>query len=134
MTTQELNAAQPLNGKAEIKGRSLWSDAMQRLMMNKAAITSLVILSIITLMVIIAPAFSPFEFDAIDWDLISTPPSIENGHIFGTDAIGRDLFVRTLYGGRMSLMIGVIATLVSLIIGISYEATAGYLGAKQMPS
>ncbi len=103
---------------------------MQRLMMNKAAITSLVILSIITLMVIIAPAFSPFEFDAIDWDLISTAPSIDNGHIFGTDAIGRDLFVRTLYGGRMSLMIGVIATLVSLLIGITYGATAGYLGGR----
>jgi oligopeptide transport system permease protein len=81
-------------------------------------------------MVIIAPAFSPFEFDEIDWDLISTPPNWENRHIFGTDAIGRDLFVRTLYGGRMSLMIGVIATLVSLFIGITYGATAGYLGGK----
>jgi len=130
MTVQDINALPSLNDKVEIKGRSLWSDAMQRLMMNKAAITSLVILGIITVMVIVAPAFSPFEFDEIDWDLISTPPSWANGHIFGTDAIGRDLFVRTLYGGRMSLLIGVIATLVSLIIGISYGATAGYLGGK----
>ena len=114
----------------EIKGRSLWQDAWQRLLQNKAALASVVILLIITLMVIFAPYLSPFEYDETDWDLISSPPSTENAHIFGTDGVGRDLFVRTLYGGRMSLMVGVIATLVSLIIGISYGATAGYLGGR----
>ena len=130
MTAQDINVLPSLEDKVEIKGRSLWSDAMQRLMMNKAAITRLIILGTLTIMVIVPPVFSPFTFDEIDWDLISTPPSWTNGHIFGTDAIGRDLFVRTLYGGRMSLMIGIIATLVSLIIGVSYGATAGYLGGK----
>lgn len=113
-----------------IKGRSLWQDAWQRLLQNKAALASVVILLIITLMVVFAPYLSPFEYDETDWDLISSPPSTENAHIFGTDGVGRDLFVRTLYGGRMSLMVGVIATLVSLIIGISYGATAGYLGGR----
>ncbi len=119
-----------LTASAEIKGRSLWQDAWQRLLRNKAAVVSTILLLIISLLVIVAPWLSPFEFDAIDWDLISTPPSLETGHIFGTDAIGRDLFVRTLYGGRISLMVGIIATLVSLIIGISYGATAGYLGGR----
>ncbi len=50
--------------------------------------------------------------------------------MFGTDSVGRDLFVRTLYGGRMSLMVGIIATLVSLVIGISWGATAGYIGGR----
>ena len=91
---------------------------------------STVILAVIALMVVFAPLLSPFEFDEIDWNLISAPPSLENGHLFGTDAVGRDLFVRSLYGGRMSLMVGFIATLVSLLIGISYGATAGYLGGR----
>ena len=114
----------------EVKGRSLWQDAWQRLLQNKAAVASVVTLLFITLMIIFAPYLSPFEYDETDWDLISSPPSTENAHIFGTDGVGRDLFVRTLYGGRMSLMVGVIATLVSLIIGISYGATAGYLGGR----
>ena len=114
----------------EIRGRSLWQDAWQRLLQNKAAVASVVILLLITLMIIFAPYLSPFEYDETDWDLISSPPSTDNAHIFGTDGVGRDLFVRTLYGGRMSLMVGVIATLVSLIIGISYGATAGYLGGR----
>ncbi len=114
----------------EIKGRSLWQDAEQRLLQNKAALAGVVILLLITSMVLFAPYLSPFEYDETDWDLISAPPNIENGHIFGTDGVGRDLFVRTLYGGRMSLMVGAIATLVSLIIGISYGATAGYLGGR----
>jgi len=117
------------NGE-EIKGRSLWVDAGYRLRQNKAAVVSAIILGLITLLVIFAPWLSPFAFDEIDWELISTPPSLASGHIFGTDAVGRDLFVRTLYGGRMSLLVGVIATLVSLVIGISYGATAGYLGGR----
>jgi oligopeptide transport system permease protein len=114
----------------EIKGRSLWIDAWFRLRQNRAAIVSAALLALISLMVIFAPLLSPYEFDEVNWDVISEPPSIETGHVFGTDAVGRDLFVRTLYGGRMSLMVGVIATLVSLLIGITYGATAGYLGGR----
>ncbi len=119
-----------ISQQQEVKGRSLWSDAWARLLRNKAAMASVFILSVIILLVIFAPWLSPYAFDEIDWDLISSPPNLENGHVFGTDDVGRDLFVRTLYGGRISLMVGVIATLVSLVIGISYGATAGYLGGK----
>ena len=114
----------------EIKGRSLWSDARYRLLQNKAAVASMLILSSIILLVIFGPGLSPFAFDDVDWELISTPPDIASGHVFGTDAIGRDLYVRTLHGGRISLMVGIIATLVSLVIGIAYGATAGYLGGR----
>lgn len=114
----------------EIKGRSLWDDALYRLRKNRAAMVSLAILIIMALLVIFAPWLSPFEFDEVDWNLISTPPDLASGHIFGTDSNGRDLFVRTLYGGRMSLMVGILATIVSLLIGVSYGATAGYLGGR----
>ena len=114
----------------EVKGRSLWNDAFYRLLKNKAAMVSVIILSILMILVIFAPLFSPFAFDEVDWDLISSAPDLASGHIFGTDSNGRDMFVRTLYGGRMSLMVGVLATLVSLIIGISYGATAGYIGGR----
>ena len=59
-----------------------------------------------------------------------SPPNIENGHYFGTDGNGRDLLVRILYGGRLSLSIGIIATLVSVSIGVTYGTVAGYAGGK----
>jgi oligopeptide transport system permease protein len=111
-------------------GRSLWSDAWQVLRRNRAAMVALIILTSMMAMVVIAPLLSPYSFDYTDWDRISVAPSIAEGHPFGTDALGRDLFVRTLYGGRISLMVGLVATLVSLVIGISYGAIAGYLGGR----
>ncbi len=127
INNETLNVA---NSQQEIQGRSLWQDAWQRLMHNKAAVVSVIILGIISLLVVVAPLLSPYAFDEIDWELISTPPNLATGHVFGTDGVGRDLFVRTLYGGRMSLMVGIVATLVSLIIGISWGATAGYMGGR----
>jgi oligopeptide transport system permease protein len=119
-----------LRSKPAAGGRSLWSDAWQVLRRNRAAMVALIILSIMMVMVVIAPFLSPYSFDYTDWDRISVAPSIAEGHPFGTDALGRDLFVRTLYGGRISLMVGLVATLVSLFIGISYGAIAGYLGGR----
>ena len=120
--------------QTEVKGRSLWSDAWSRLLRNKAAMTSVIILGLMTFAVIFGPfiikAIYGYTFDFADWDLISAAPSLSTGHLFGTDAIGRDLFVRTLYGGRISLLVGVVATLVSLAIGITYGATSGYLGGR----
>jgi oligopeptide transport system permease protein len=119
-----------VTSKASTSGRSLWSDAWQVIRRNRAAMAALIILIVMTAMVIVAPVLSPYDFDYTDWDRISVAPSIAAGHPFGTDALGRDLFVRTLYGGRISLMVGLVATLVSLIIGISYGAIAGYLGGR----
>ena len=115
---------------AEVEGRSLWQDARRRLLRNKAAVVSLAVLALITLMAIFAPWLSPHPFDEVYWDQIGMPPDFANAHWFGTDGNGRDLFVRTLYGARVSLAVGVAATLVSLVIGVVYGAAAGFIGGK----
>ena len=123
-----------------VQGRSLWVDARRRLFRNKAAMASLVILSIIALMAIFAPLLSPYSFDAIDYNVVSCSPHwwpdaavmcrAGGAHWFGTDSIGRDLFVRVLYGARVSLAVGLVATIVSLLIGVTYGATAGFIGGR----
>lgn len=112
------------------KGRSLWTDAALRLRKNRAAVTAAVILSIMTVLVITGPWLSPYDYDFTDWDKVLIPPDVTSGHLFGTDGIGRDIFVRTLIGGRISLLVGLVATVVSLVIGIAYGATAGYFGGR----
>lgn len=129
---------QTLKSTEDIKGRSLWVDARRRLIRNRAAMASIIILALITLLALLAPFFSPFAYDEINYDIIACAPQwwpVETvcsapGHIFGTDGVGRDLFVRVLFGARMSLAVGLVATLVSLLIGVLYGATAGYLGGR----
>jgi oligopeptide transport system permease protein len=111
-------------------GRSLGYDAWIVLKRNRAAITALIILVTMTVVVVIVPLFIPYSIDDTDWDNISVAPSLAGGHVFGTDGLGRDLFVRTLQGGRISLLVGIVATFVSLLIGISYGAVSGYLGGR----
>lgn len=115
----------------EVKGRSLWQDALRRLMHNKAAVVSMVLLSIIVMLAIFAPYLSPWAFDEPDWGYdFPGPPNASMHHWFGTDGNGRDLFVRTLFGARISLLVGLLATTVSLLIGVTYGATAGYIGGR----
>jgi oligopeptide transport system permease protein len=111
---------------AAAPGRSLWRDAWRRLKRNRAAMAGLVILAVIALLAILAPLLSRYAFDAVDFDAISVPP--DAAHWFGTDDLGRDLFARTLYGGRISLLVGLVATVVSLLLGVSYGAISGYVG------
>jgi oligopeptide transport system permease protein len=110
--------------------RSLWQLAWIRLRRNRAALGSAIVLGLMLLLVTLGPMLSPHSFDTPNWDYISGPPSLANGHVFGTDAIGRDLFVRTLYGGRISLLVGLVATLVALIIGVTWGAVAGFAGGR----
>ena len=114
----------------EIAGRSLWQDALARLLRNRAAVVSLVLLAIIALLAVFAPLLSPHPFDEVYFDEIGAPPNFAKAHWFGTDANGRDLFVRTLYGARVSLAVGLAATAVSLVIGVTYGAIAGYIGGR----
>lgn len=188
-----------------VKGRSLWQDARRRLFRNKAAVASMIILSIIVLLAIFAPNLSQHKYDAQDYNQVSCPPSwtidmtmlnppegaapdsaaykayqdyndkypqtvtcglgiissfeqaksdwqsycadpsitpppdvncarepqqSDFEHFMGTDGIGRDLWVRTLYGARVSLSVGIVATFVALMIGVLYGATAGYAGGR----
>ncbi|MGI8787783.1 MAG: ABC transporter permease [Pyrinomonadaceae bacterium] len=118
-----------------VKGASLWKDAWKRLLKNKLAVFGLVIVILTAIAVIIGPAIikwaTGYTYDFIppDGNLIkSFPPSLQ--HPMGTDDSGRDILARVLQGGRISLMVGIISTIVSLIVGVSYGATAGYLGGK----
>lgn len=112
----------------DVRGRSLWTDAWHRLLKNRAALVSGVIMTLMILAVVFGPWLVPWEADFTDWDHTSAPPSLETGHWFGTDPVGRDILARTLEGGRISLLVGLIATLVSLVIGVGYGAIAGYYG------
>ena len=113
------------------RGRSLWQDALRRLGRNHAAMASLVMLVVITFLCFAGPhLLTDHPLDRVYWDRVAKGPDFERGHWFGTDGNGRDLFVRTLYGGQISLMVGLAATLVSLVIGVLYGATAGYFGGR----
>jgi oligopeptide transport system permease protein len=126
--------------KAEaVKGRSLFTDAKTRLFRNKAAVTGMILLGIVALMALFAPFLSPYTFSDVDFNSVSCAPPwwtgrarcyADGAHWFGTDALGRDLFVRTLYGARVSLAVGIVATMVSLAIGVLYGAVAGFAGGR----
>jgi oligopeptide transport system permease protein len=115
---------------AATQGRSLWDDARARLLRNKAAVVSMIVLGTLVLIAIFGPFLWPHSYDTIYPTKVSIGPTFEDLHIFGTDVQGRDLFARTMYGLRISLAVGVVATLVSLIIGVAWGATAGYLGGR----
>lgn len=115
-----------MNAAAHIPGTLAW----RRLLHNRAAVTAALLLTCITLACIAGPWFSPHDPAYTDWSMMSAPPDLESGHWFGTDALGRDLFARTMSGGRVSLAVGVAATLVSLVIGIAWGAIAGYAGGR----
>ena len=128
-----LTAAARIPPPAEIEmmtGRSLWSDARRRFWRNKAAVVSLTVLTLVALLCVVGPWVLPHAFDSADWDAMSLPPSLKNAHFWGTDDAGRDLLVRSLVGGRISLTVGLLATLASVSLGIAWGATAGFLGGK----
>ena len=107
---------------------SLWSDALSRLLKNKAAVAGALILVILITLALLAPWIAPYPYAYQDLDLGASAPS--SAHLLGTDVLGRDLFSRILYGARISLLVGFIATTVALIIGVSWGIIAGYFGGK----
>jgi len=119
----------------EVKGRSLWYDARVRFFKNKAAVTSLLTLVLVLLFTFFGPLFAQWSNEEIDWIIlgnISTlgMPSIETGHFFGTDELGRDLYSRVIQGTKISLMVGIVGALIAVIVGTIYGAIAGYFGGK----
>ena len=126
-----------------IVGTSLWKDAWRRLRRNRLAIFGMIVVSIVVVASAIGPPIirhlTGYTYDYIPADsklIRSFPPftapdgSFSWTHPMGTDIAGRDILARVLLGGRISLMVGIISTAVSLIIGIAFGATAGYLGGK----
>lgn len=108
------------------KGTSLWQDAWRRLKRNRMALISLWIIVIFSIAAILSPWLAPYPYDQIDYTLIGQAPTW--AHPFGTDDLGRDLFSRVLFGLRVSIAVGVVATAVAVLIGVSWGAIAGYLG------
>ncbi len=107
---------------------SYWKDAWRRLKQNKGAVISLFIISFIFLIAILGPVISPYSYTKQDLIFQNTPPSVE--HWFGTDNVGRDLLVRCLYGTRISLIVGIFATIISLTIGVLFGGFSGLVGGK----
>lgn len=109
-------------------GTSLWQDAWIKLRKNHLALFGLAVLIILIVSSILTPWIAPYSYEAQDLDLGPTAPS--PNHWLGTDIFGRDMLTRIMYGGRVSLMVGFIATAVALIIGILWGAVAGFFGGK----
>ncbi len=114
---------------APIKGRSLWDDARRRLLRNRAAVASMIVLGLLVVAAVVGPSLTPYAYDKVNKADVWMPP-LTHGHLLGSDALGRDLLARLLTGLRVSLAIGLVATLVSLVIGVAWGATAGYIGGK----
>tara|TARA_R110000823_G_scaffold119998_17_gene244527 strand:+ start:29338 stop:30225 length:888 start_codon:yes stop_codon:yes gene_type:complete len=110
------------------EGRSLWDDAWQRLRRNRLALFGLLVLSIFVLLALLTPWIAPYGYAEQNLDLGASPPSAQ--HWLGTDIFGRDLLTQILYGGRISLAVGFLATAVALCIGVLWGAIAGYLGGR----
>lgn len=110
------------------KGVSLWQDAAIRLRKNKLAMFGLVFLTCMILLCLITPWIVPYGYEEQDLRLGATAPSA--AHWLGTDIFGRDMLTRILYGGRVSLFVGFIATAVALVIGVTYGSIAGYAGGR----
>jgi len=118
-----------------VKGRSQWQDAMGRFKRNKASLISVYVLAALISIAFLGPALSEWDHETIDWGLTGNAaemgaPSIVNGHFFGTDDLGRDLFSRVLQGTQISLMVGIIGTIVAVVVGVLYGAVAGYFGGR----
>lgn len=107
---------------------SYWSDAWRRLRANKLAMLGLVVLLVMLMMAIFAPMLSPHSVTAQSLSSQNLPPSAT--HWFGTDDLGRDVFVRTWYGARISLFVGVMAALIDFIIGVTYGGYSGFKGGR----
>ena len=110
------------------QGNSLWHDAWMRLRRNRLAVFGMQALGVIAVACLAGPLFSPYSYEAQNLELGAAGPS--GTHWLGTDTLGRDLLVRLLYGGRVSLAVGLCATFVALTIGVVYGAVAGFFGGK----
>ncbi len=111
-----------------IESQTFFQSVVKEFKKNKRAVVGLIILAVVILMAVLGPVFSPFSYDEQNMALRNAKPTME--HIFGTDKMGRDIFVRILYGARISLGVGLMAAIVNLVVGTLYGGIAGYVGGK----
>lgn len=125
---EPLEASEKNDEYIPIESKSFWRDVWERFCGNKRALFGLILLGVIVLIAVLGPILSPYPYDGMDTSIANQPASL--AHWFGTDQMGRDEFTRVLYGARISLLIGFVATAVNVIIGIIYGGIAGYVGGK----
>ncbi|WP_378943859.1 ABC transporter permease subunit [Paracoccus sp. R86501] len=119
----------------EVRGRSPWADARKRFLNNKGAMLGLIILILVSVFALVGGYFAVWSNEELDFSVMGQvaqmgQPSFENGHYFGTDNLGRDLFARVVQGTQVSLMVGVVGAGIAVIVGTLYGATAGYVGGR----
>ena len=110
------------------KGSSLWQDAWIKLSKNYLALLGLAVLVLLVVISLLTPWIAPYSYSAQNLDIGATAPSLQ--HWLGTDVFGRDMLTRIMYGGRVSLMVGFVATGVALVIGVLWGAIAGFYGGR----
>ena len=132
----------PLFGRRAVRelsdpagGRSLWQDARARFFRNRVAVASLAVLGLVAVFAALGDLVTSWTNEQIDWSVLGSvaekgAPSLANGHYFGVDELGRDLFARTVQGTRISLAVGIVGALISVVVGTLYGATAGYFGGR----
>ena len=116
---------------SDVRGsRGLWSGAAARIKQNRVAVIAASVIVALAILALSGPAFSRYTYDALDWQHLAAAPSATASHWLGTDRLGRDLLVRTLCGIRISLLISLMATAISLAIGVAWGSMAGYIGGR----
>jgi oligopeptide transport system permease protein len=119
----------------EVKGRSLWADARKRFLKNKAAVGGLIVLLLIGCFALFGGLLAQYSNEELDFSIMGQiaekgGPSLANGHYFGTDDLGRDLFARTVQGTQISLAVGLVGSAIAVLVGTFYGAFAGYVGGR----
>ncbi len=128
LTTTMENTVLEQKKIVEEKGVSLWRDAYYRLLKNKLAVFGALFIIFEVILALVTPWIAPYGFEDQNLELTLSMPSM--AHWMGTDNLGRDIFTRILYGGRISMMVGFLASMVSVIVGVVYGAVSGYIGGK----
>ena len=133
--TLEALAGAGADGGRAPGGRSLWRNARARFFRNRASVASLAVLVLVAAFALLGDFAASWSNEEIDWSMLGSvaekgAPSLANGHWFGVDELGRDLFARTVQGTRISLAVGIVGALISVVVGTLYGATAGYFGGR----
>jgi oligopeptide transport system permease protein len=116
---------------SDVRGsRGLWRDAAVRITRNRVAVVAGSVILLTAILALSGPALSRYTYDGLDWQHLAAAPFATASHWLGTDRLGRDLFVRTLCGIRISLLISLVATAISLAIGVTWGSIAGYVGGR----
>ncbi|MEO1796754.1 MAG: ABC transporter permease subunit [Pseudomonadota bacterium] len=134
-STAQAERAERVGDIQAVQGRSLMRDAYERFIQNRAAMACVVVLALVVAFVTFGPLFAQWNNEEIDWAAMGDvrglgAPSLETGHYFGVDDLGRDLYSRTIQATQTSLLVGLIGALMALIVGTAYGLIAGYVGGR----